>query len=59
MVTFKALAAMALGATMMFESWGFIMPHQNPADTLILVNKYNKAPSVPPTLVLTDVPPTS
>jgi len=58
MVTFKALAAMALGATMMFESWGFIMPHQNPTDILILVNKQNKAPSVPISLVMPNVTPT-
>ena len=58
MLPIRAIAAVALGATMMFQSWGFIMPHQNPADTLILVNKYNKAPAVPPTLVLPNVPPT-
>lgn len=58
MLPIRAMAAVALGAAMMFQSWGFIMPHQNPADTLILVNKQNKAPAVPPTLVLPDVPPT-
>ncbi|MBQ2991629.1 MAG: M15 family metallopeptidase [Clostridia bacterium] len=58
MLPIRAIAAAALGAVMMFQSWGFIMPHQNPADTLILVNKYNRAPAVPPTLVLPDVPPT-
>ncbi len=59
MLPIRAIAALTLGATMMFQSWGFIMPHQNPADTLILVNKTNKAPAVPPTLVLPDVPPTT
>lgn len=58
MLPIRAIAAMTIGAMMMFQSWGFMMPHQNPADTLLLVNKYNKAPAVPPTLVLPDVPPT-
>ena len=34
------------------------MPHQDPTDTLILVNKNNKAPAVPVTLVKPDVQPT-
>lgn len=54
----RALAALGLGAAMMFQSWGFIMPHQNPMDALILVNKHNRAPSVPVSLVKPDVPPT-
>jgi len=54
----RALAALGLGAAMMFQSWGFIMPHQNPTDTLILVNKHNRAPAVPVALVKPDVPPT-
>ena len=58
MSALRGLAALALGAAMMFESWGFVMPHQDPTDTLILVNKYNRAPSVPVTLVKPDVPPT-
>lgn len=58
MLAIRALTALALGAAMMFQSWGFIMPHQNPTDTLILVNKYNRAPAVPTTLVKPDVPPT-
>ena len=37
----RALAALTLGATMMFDAWGFIMPHQDPTDILILVNKQN------------------
>ena len=52
------LSALALGATMMFESWGYMMPQQDPTDTLILVNKTNKAPTVPVTLVKPNVPPT-
>ena len=58
MLPIRAMAALTLGAAMLFQSWGFILPHQNPTDTLILVNKQNKAPAVPPTLVLPDVPPT-
>lgn len=58
MLPIRAMAALTLGAAMLFQSWGFFMPHQNPSDTLILVNKQNKAPAVPPTLVLPDVPPT-
>lgn len=58
MVAIRALAAMALGASMMFQSWAFVMPHQDPTDTLILVNKYNRAPSVPLALVKPNVTPT-
>lgn len=58
MFSIRALASFAMGLTMMFESWGFVMPHQNPMDTLILVNKYNRAPTVPVTLVKPDVTPT-
>lgn len=58
MLAMRAIAALALGATMMFESWAFVMPHQDPTDTLILVNKHNRAPAVPISLVKPDVPPT-
>lgn len=58
MLPIRAIAAMAVGVTMMFESWGFMVPHQDPTDTLILVNKVNKAPTVPTTLVKPDVTPT-
>jgi len=58
MFSLRAIASLAVGLTLMFESWGYVMPHQNPADTLILVNKQNKAPSVPITLVKPDVTPT-
>ena len=58
MLALRAIAALAMGVAMMFESWAFVMPHQDPTDTLILVNKYNKAPAVPMTLVKPDVPPT-
>ena len=58
MLSLRALASVALGLTMMFESWAFMLPHQDPNDLLILVNKQNRAPSVPYTLVKPDVPPT-
>lgn len=58
MLAMRGLAALALGAAMMFEAWGFIMPHQDPTDTLILVNKQNRAPAVPVTLVKPNVTPT-
>lgn len=58
MLAVRAIAALAVGAAMMFESWAFVMPHQDPTDTLILVNKSNRAPSVPVTLVKPNVTPT-
>ena len=58
MLAMRAIAALAMGAVMMFESWAFVVPHQDPTDTLILVNKYNRAPAVPSVLVKPDVPPT-
>ena len=51
----RGLAALTLGAAMMFEAWGFILPHQDPTDILILVNKHNRAPAVPIALVKPDV----
>ena len=58
MLSIRTIASLTLGAAMMFESWGYMMPHQDPTDTLILVNKNNKAPAVPLTLVKPDVQPT-
>lgn len=58
MLAIRAIAALTLGASMMFQSWGFVMPHQDPTDTLILVNKNNRAPAVPLTLVKPNVTPT-
>ena len=58
MLAMRAIAALAVGAAMMFESWAFVMPHQDPTDTLILVNKTNRAPAVPVTLVKPNVTPT-
>lgn len=58
MVAIRALAAMVLGASMMFQSWAFVVPHQDPTDILILVNKHNRAPSVPLALVKPNVTPT-
>ena len=57
MFSLRTIGALVLGATMMFESWGFIVPHQDPTDLLLLVNKQNRAPSVPFTLVKPDVTP--
>ena len=59
MFALRAAVSLALGLTLMFDSWGYVMPHQNPADVLILVNKQNRAPAVPVTLVKPDVTPTS
>lgn len=58
MLAIRALAALTLGASLMFQSWAFVMPHQDPTDILILVNKQNKAPAVPLALVKPDVTPT-
>ena len=30
MLSIQAMASRALGATMMFESWGYMMPQQDP-----------------------------
>ena len=55
----RIIASLALGLAMMFESWSFVLPHQDPSDLLILVNKQNRAPIVPHTLIKPDVTPTS
>lgn len=57
MFSLRTIGALALGLAMMFESWGFVVPHQDPTDLLLLVNKQNRAPSVPYTLVKPDVTP--
>ena len=54
----RAAAALALGVSLMFQSWDFVLPQQNPEDLLILVNKQNKAPTVPLKLVKPNVTPT-
>ena len=58
MFSLQTLAALTLGTTMMFEAWGYMLPQQDPTDLLILVNKTNKAPAVPVTLVKPNVQPT-
>ena len=58
MTVLRAMAALALGASLMFSSWDYVVPHQNPEDILILVNKQNRAPVEPMILVKPDVPPT-
>ena len=55
---FRAIASLAIGLTMMVDTWGYVMPHQDPSDILILVNKTNRAPIVPVTLVKPNVTPT-
>ena len=55
----RALAAVATAFSLMVGGWGYAMPHQNPTDTLILVNRDNKAPSMKPVLVKPNVTPTS
>ena len=57
MLPLQTAAAILLGAAMSFESWCFLLTQQDPTGTLILVNKYNKAPMVPVALVLPDVKP--
>lgn len=58
MSIFQTIASLALGVSMMFDAWGYVMPHQDPSDILILVNKTNRAPVVPVTLVKPNVTPT-
>ena len=55
----RTIASVILGFTMMFEAWGFTLPHQDPTDLLLLVNKQHRAPIVPYTLVKPDVTPTT
>ena len=57
MITAQAAAALLLGTVMTYESWGYVMPQLDPTDTLLLVNKQNKAPIVPMALVLPEVDP--
>ena len=52
----ESMAGVLFGFTVAFQSWGFMMPHQNPMDTLILVNKQNRAPVLPVMLVKPNVP---
>ena len=53
----ESFAGILLGFTMAFQSWGYMMPHQNPMDTLLLVNKQNKAPVLPVMLMKPSVDP--
>ena len=55
----RAIASLMVGVSLMFDAWGFVLPNQNPRDILILVNKQNRAPVVPMTLVKPDVTPTN
>lgn len=53
----EVLGGVLLGFTVAFQSWGYMMPHQNPMGTLLLVNKQNKAPMLPVMLVKPAVDP--
>ena len=55
----RAVAAVATAFSLLVGGWGYSMPHQNPVDPLILVNKQHKAPNMKPALVKPDVTPTS
>ncbi len=59
MLTLQSAAALMLGASIGFGSWQYMMPHQDPVNPLLLVNKQYKAPSVPLALEKPDVPPVS
>ena len=58
MSAIRAIASLMVGVSLMFDAWGFVLPNQNPQDILILVNKQNRAPVVPVTLVKPNVTPT-
>ena len=58
MSAIRAIASLMVGVSLMFDAWGFVLPNQNPQDVLILVNKQNRAPIVPMTLVRPNVTPT-
>ena len=53
----SAAAALLLGLSLGFGSWGYMMPHQDPMGTLLLVNKQYKAPTVPLALTRPEVHP--
>ncbi len=57
MIVTHALAAVAAGAVLTFQSWGYMVPHKNPLDSLILINKVYRAPNAPIALRLPDVEP--
>lgn len=58
MTVLRAAASLALGVSLLFGSWDYAVPHQNPEDVLLLVNRQNRAPSVPRELVKPNVTPT-
>jgi D-alanyl-D-alanine carboxypeptidase len=53
----RALAALALSASMVTAGWGNLAPGADPLGTLVLVNKQHKMPAWQPLLVLPDIPP--
>ena len=57
MITTGTAAALLLGLSLGFGSWSYMMPHQDPTGTLLLVNKQYKAPTVPLALARPEVHP--
>lgn len=55
---FRAFAALATTVSLLFGSWGYALPQDDPLGLLLLVNKEHRAPDVQPVLVLPDVTPT-
>lgn len=55
---FKTFAALVTAASVVFGSWSYALPGQDPAGVLLLVNRQNRAPSAQPILVMPHVPPT-
>lgn len=57
-LSIRTIAAVATAFSLMVGGWGTSMPHRNPTDTLILVNRDNRAPNMKLVLVKPDVTPT-
>lgn len=54
----RACLALILSCGLVYGGWGEVAPYADPyVDSLILVNRENKAPVAAPTLVLPDIPP--
>ena len=54
----RTFAALATAVSVLFGSFSYALPAQNPQGTLVLVNKQHRAPSAQPVLVLPNVTPT-
>ena len=57
MLPIQSIGAILLGSAIGFSSWGYMMPQADPTQTLLLVNKQNKAPTLPLTLCYPEVLP--